>query len=344
MSKNVIYDIESYPNFFLYGDYDYVQKRIVYFEISSRINRYEELREYLLRGDIDWQIGFNNIEYDYLMLHFLLSRNLHHYSGREIAEMLNIYSNKIINSQRNNDPIRPIAFNKQKIKQLDLKKIWHFDNKAKLVSLKWIQFMIDWKNVEDLPFEPNTFLSWEQMDKVIEYWTNDIDSTNEFFNITVGKTELPLYKGKNKIQLRKDVIEKYGIPCHNYNDVKIGEQLMLRDYMKETKLSYNEIKELKPNYYDDEFTFGDCFPSYVSFKTEKFQKFAEYIKKIKVDIKSKDDDKKSQKFEFEHKGTRYTIAKGGIHSVDLPRFIKPLSFEILRDADVGLICGPSKIA
>jgi hypothetical protein len=331
---NVIYDIESFPNFFFYGHYDYIKDIYESYEISDRKNDYLKIKERLLRGDIDYQIGFNNIEYDYILIDFLLSRNFTKLSGSELSLVLNNLSQKII---KRNDEIRSIAPWKEKIKQLDLKKIWHFDNKAKLVSLKWIQFMIDWYNLEELPFNPELKLTDEQKDKVITYWYNDIKSTYEFFKITRGNTDLSLYKGKDKIALRKDVIKRFNIQCHNFNDVKIGETLLKKDYCKAEGLEFKDLKYLKPLNKVEKFKVKDFVADYVTFKTKKFQDFFNIVKETEIELGLKDDNEEKEKiyFNFEHNGTTYNIAKGGIHSIDKPRLIIPLENEMLEDCDVG---------
>ena len=58
------------------------------------------------------------------------------------------------------------------------------------------------------------------------YNKNDVYATNEFLEITLGRTDNPLYKGKNKIALRTAMSKKVGFNMLNYNDIKIR----IRDY------------------------------------------------------------------------------------------------------------------
>ena len=37
------------------------------------------------------------------------------------------------------------------VKQIDVFRLNHWDNKAKLSSLKWIQYSMDWDNIVDMP-------------------------------------------------------------------------------------------------------------------------------------------------------------------------------------------------
>ncbi len=45
--------------------------------------------------------------------------------------------------------------------------------------------------------------------------------------------------------------------------------------------------------------------------------------------------KKDLEYKFTFNGSTYTIALGGIHSIDPPRIIRPKVNEILIDADIG---------
>lgn len=65
---------------------------------------------------------------------------------------------------------------------------------------------------------------------VLSYNKNDVVATNEFLNITQGQTELPLYKGKNKIQLRYAIAHKFRLNGMNFNDIKLGTELILKLY------------------------------------------------------------------------------------------------------------------
>lgn len=309
------------------------------FEISSRKNEYTSFKNYIsnLQQEETALIGFNNLNYDYPIIHDLLTNNFNNLTSNQLNDKIYNHSKKIIETQNLLDKYSYITIPEWKhvIKQIDLYKIWHFDNKAKRCGLKWIQYMMDWPNLEDLPFNPHNILDELYFDKVIRYCMNDVDSTEQLFNLTRGITNnvaLNDYKGKDKIQLREDIGKSIGFNITNFNDVKIGERLVKSDYARTNNI---KINDLKPQYHPIDFTFGDCFPENYKFTTPHFNKFIDSIKNVKVNI---NDDK--QEFEFKVNQTTYIIARGGIHSQDGPRLITPTKNQILRDADVGLILWP----
>lgn len=117
-----IYDIETYPNCFQIVFYNIKTFKWKVFEISDRLNEEEKLKEFLKSGIS--LIGFNNINFDYPLLHHTLLKNKTN-TAQEIFEV----AETIINSKYS-----AIWDNQVKIPQLDLYKIWHYDNKNKATS------------------------------------------------------------------------------------------------------------------------------------------------------------------------------------------------------------------
>ena len=69
-----IYDIETYPNCFTLCIADTIERKTKVFEISFRKDQRSELFEHLrnLYRNRDRMVGFNNIGFDYPVVHWLL--------------------------------------------------------------------------------------------------------------------------------------------------------------------------------------------------------------------------------------------------------------------------------
>ena len=155
--KNWIYDIETYPNIFTFAVSD-EDENISVFEISDRKREANELRRFLgkIYSSKGRMIGFNNLGFDYPVIHYFLNNK-----GLQARDLYN-KAMEIINSQ---DKFEHIIWDRDiMIPQLDLYKIYHFDNKAKATSLKMIEFNMRSDNIEDLPFAPGMELNDEQKD------------------------------------------------------------------------------------------------------------------------------------------------------------------------------------
>lgn len=328
-----IYDIETLSNMFSYIGYNVDTKYIRTFVIHESRNDLIELIKHF--KDIKGEIGFNNLSFDSQVTQFIINnyKDWLELSGEEISNLIYNQAQKTIEiSNKMGFPEFPEW--KLSIPQLDLYKIWHFDNVNKRTSLKFIEYSIDMPNIEEMPIHHRDNIKESQIQSILNYNMNDVYATYEFYRITIGETNHSLYKGINKIQLRKDIQKTLGIKCINFNDVRIGDEINKLNYSKLTGLDKKKFP--KPNKIISKFYFKDCYPSYYKFETLEFNNFINAVGNIEVKLKkSKTKTIKDQEFEFTFNGTTYLMAKGGLHSKDKPRIIKPNNDEFLKDCDVG---------
>ncbi len=325
--KIEIYDIETLSNLFLYYGFAPKIGEENVFIIHSSQNDFRAFIKYLKTQDLG-HIGYNNLNFDAQVLQWMMDNEyeLSKLDGDTLARKIYTYSQYVISKQNNNEFVDYPEW-KLDIPQLDLFRIWHYDNRAKATGLKWVQFSIDWPNLQEMPIEHTEEVKASQINDILFYCKNDVMSTNEFYHITMGKTHHTLYKDINKVQLREDIEKQFGIKCKNFNDVKIGDEINKQGYLKLTGLKKEDLKKRRcPN---NTFTYKDCIPEYVNFKTRELQDFYNKMKDVPVDLESK------QEYPLVYYNTTYMIAKGGIHSADPKRVLKPLEDQVLRDADIG---------
>src|SRR5690606_295114 len=127
-------------------------------------------------------IGFNNLNFDYPVLHNTILSN-----SRTIWTSYNIYKEviKVIENKYST-----IWDNQIKIPQLDLYRIWHYDNKNKSTSLKWLEFAMRSHDVRDLPFKVGNELTDDEKDELLSYCKHDVLETYKFFNKSLKHIEL----------------------------------------------------------------------------------------------------------------------------------------------------------
>lgn len=211
--RDWIYDLETYPNIFT-ASFKHVNtgSRIL-FEISDRKNELVELVTFLqtLKDSNSRLVGFNNIGFDYPIIHYIIQ----HYPYVDIDSIYHKAAS-IINTpwERRFDNI--IWDNDRYIEQIDLFKIHHFDNEARRTSLKLLEFNMRSDSIEDLPFEPGTPLTIEQIPVLITYNDHDVDETEKFY-----------IKSLDQIELREDLSERYGRNFINHSDKKIGTEYFI---------------------------------------------------------------------------------------------------------------------
>lgn len=303
-----VYDFETYPDVctVVFKEVS-KEKRILKFEISSRKNDLPELILYLRQPNL-CLVGYNNAYFDYPVTHFVLTET--NVTAKTIFDYV---QNKIIPSKYS-----IIPFWKVLIPQIDLLRINHYDNPAKMTSLKWLEFTLRWKKVQDLPFKVGQDVGIENFDKLIEYNVNDVDFTYFF-----------LGKCMDAIIFRQDMSKALGVDVMNYSDVKIGEYLNRVTYEKLSGIEYKNFKDLQTE--RGIIKIKDLIPDFVKFKTKPFQDFLEDIRTDSIDANLKGD------WERHVSIGNMTIkfAKGGLHSEDTPGITFCKEGYFLKEKDVG---------
>jgi hypothetical protein len=312
-----VYDIETILGCFTYTGINVDTRKVTQFVISGDTNQLRELIDHL--DTLKYQIGFNNIGFDYPVLHCayeLLLKGYDRASGTVVAQMLYGKAQEIIGTQDRGMPT--IRVKDYKIRQLDLFKMWHFNNKARRTSLKALEIAMNFPNVVEMPIDHHTaVLSEDQVKEVLSYNLNDVLATEEFFK-----------RSKDKIQLRKDLTGAYNIPCINFSDSRIGEQLMLKLYCEKSGKDYWTVKEMRTH--RSQIALSECIFDYIKFESKEFNGLLEKLKKSVVF-----ETKGALEESIIYKGFRYDYGLGGIHGCIKPGIYESDDDHIIIDADVG---------
>jgi hypothetical protein len=208
MSNDYAYDIETYPNVFTLA-VEHVDAPLRWaFEISPWRNDSKEIISFLqyLRDTRARMVGFNNLGFDYSVLHTLIRM------GYSDARTLYDKAMAIIYGQDDGDRwMHLVKPSDRFVDQIDLYKIHHFDNKARSTSLKVLEFNMRSASIEDLPFPVGTELTQDQVPVLKQYNAHDVDQTKAFY-----------FKTLEMIAFREDLTKKYQRDFMNHNDTKIG--------------------------------------------------------------------------------------------------------------------------
>lgn len=319
-----VYDIETLSNLFTYTGFDATNKQWHQFVISKWRNDSVSLYQHLFRDKI-YQVGFNNENFDYPVIHHFIN-HFNEYKdmdGQELAQRLYNKSQEIIEQE-----FSTIADKNKFIYQIDLFKIWHYNNKARMTSLKDLEIAMRMENIEEMPIHHTQWCQESDIDLILGYNKNDVEATYRFLLTTVGKTDYSLYKGKNKIELRQNLSKKFNLNCINMPDVRIGESLMLHLYSRAINANPFEIKKLRT--VRPYINLGECIPKWCNIKSKEFNKFLDIVKNTTI---------KGEKKEFATSiifhGISFDFGTGGAHGCIKPGIYKSNDDIMILDLDVS---------
>lgn len=289
-----VFDIETYPNCFLFcGKFTHLSD-IQLFEISDRRNEREALVTWLsyLRNVQCEMVGFNNLGFDYPIIHELII-NPYQFTYEKASQM----ANNIIAAQTGFNNFKGIGIQNRVIPQIDLMKVCHFDNANKRTSLKQLQFAMRSESLEDLPFEIRD-LTDQEKDVLREYNIHDVTETEKFFK-----------RHEHVINMRREYVQDGVLSGDvlNFSDVKIGTEYLISKIGK-----YNCYAGGKPRQtLRYQIFFNKIILPKIYFRTEPFQNVLTWFRKQVIDVTSKEE---KPSLEAKLAGLDFHFGVGGVHA------------------------------
>lgn len=316
-----IYDLEVYPNFFV-GIFKTPGKNehkvFIYWEKGKDIiDERKELIAFL--NTKPKLIGFNNISYDSQILNYIL--NTPEFNTQDLKN----FSNFVIESKW-----PPISEQLLSTNEIDLYRIWHYNNSAKSTSLKWLEFMFLMKSIKDLPYDhtkPVKLIS--QVDKIITYCKHDLKVTENLFD-----------KSISRLQQRQSISKKMGENLMNYSDTALGEYLVLKSLTEELNITIKELKSQRTQRKEIKVK-EIIFPYYKNLPVTKYIR-EEYFEKLEVksnrDPSTKNlvfDFKSVPDFKYDWDNIKVVYGMGGIHGCVEKGVYESTDQDVIMSCDVS---------
>ncbi len=270
MKNHWIMDYETLKNCFIavFEHYKEDKRRVFAIHPLTDKSQYSLFINFLKENieNDEWHISYNGLSFDSQVTEYILKNcdDWYSLSNEEIAHNIYLYAQELIIRDRGVPPDFPEW--KLSIKQIDLFKMNHWDNVAKRSSLKWIQYSMDWGNVEDMPISPHApVTSIEQMETIIRYCINDVTSTKKILDVS-----------KEQLMLRKSLTEEYGINLYSASETKIARELFAHFLSKQTGIAKHELKQMRTH--RTHVSLNECILPYVSFDTKIFQDLLNFFR------------------------------------------------------------------
>jgi hypothetical protein len=323
----IVYDIETLPNCWtlsaeaLHGDWRST------WEISEfRDDRYQlfDWLHYLHTFQIP-MIGFNNVGYDYVILHYIWTHPNCTYAD--------IYAKnqEIFASQGDNRFGLMIWANERLAPQVDLFLVHHFNNKAKTTSLKALQINMRSRTVVDSPIVFGQPITETDRDtKLIPYNVHDVTETKQFAHYSM-----------KALLFREGLIPQFGVDVLNYNDTKIGAKILeqrLGDHVCYDRSSGRRVMRQTARY---KIALADIIFPYIRFSNPEFQRVLAYMQSKVLTPDDLDDPDAVIKTKGVFSdlsahvgGLEFHFGTGGIHGSVPPQRVVASEDWLIRDIDV----------
>lgn len=295
----ITYDIETFLSIFCvvfkYKD------RYKIFEISERKDQYEELISFLKEGALKrwFFVGFNNVRFDGQVLQWLIEAKepFKKLTGKTKAKHIMEFAQSVI-EKINKKEFPPYQESKLSCQQLDLYLQSHYNNRARSTSLKWLEYSMNWKKIQDLPYKFDEVLSVNKFDDVVFYCQNDVDATEEFFK-----------KSEKMIELRfSQQSENMHLELFNKSDSSIGEALFLDLMADKLQIEKKHLKKMQTRH--NFINLKDVILPYIKFETVEFNSVLEFFKEQTITEATKDAFKHCLIFDE----MEYFYGLGGLHA------------------------------
>lgn len=313
----IVFDIEVLKNIFTCTCKNTDTGIINTFEISSRKVDIEELYNYFKQDC--YFVGYNNHHYDNPVLNYLFylftKDYFEYFSTRQITESVFRMSQIVIDKNSDFELWKEYKYARNFL-SIDLLTMLY--SKALRVSLKEMQVTMQYKNVEEFIVDWRQDLPEKDMDRLISYNINDVESTEEL-----------LYRCKNDLELRVSIEDEYGITCLSLDGVNTGMKILEQEYIKHTGISKQILEQLRSPC--DQIDLEKVIFPWISFNTPILKDLLNNMKQLH----NVSPGRKGYENTFVFGGMKVTVGVGGIHGDCGIEIIKPNEDEILLDSDVS---------
>ena len=316
----IVYDIEIFPNCFHCCCKNTETKKIYKFEISERVNQLKQLVDFFYYNT-DKKImfcGYNNHHYDDVIMNYIIDfyYKMESLPWWKICQSLYNLSSTIVKAEDGDiDKFKRWKYAKYFL-SMDLLTML-FSQKLR-VGLKTMQSTMHYKNVYEYEGDFSMPINKNDIDEMISYNQNDVESTEELLN-----------RLKDEIELRLFIEKEHGINCLSMDSVKMAETFLLEKYSEKSGIPKNVIKEMRSPM--DYIPLKDVILPFIKYKNPKLQSVLEEMKEQVVYSK----ERKGYEKKFVLSNVVYSIGVGGIHTIHTPKIFRPGVDEFIGHADVA---------
>jgi hypothetical protein len=314
-------DYETLFNCFIAVFQHHIEDTTKVFVVHETQNDIEELIEFLQTNikNNEWHISYNGLAFDAQITTMILKKKkeLVTLTAAEVATLVYVKAQDCI-TRSNDGAFQEFSEKDIPIRQVDVFKLNHWDNAAKSSSLKWIQYSMDWNNIQEMPLHHSTVITAQQIPMIIDYCKNDVGSTKRIMELS-----------KDQINLRANLTAEYGISLYSASEPRISKELFLLFLSKKTGISKYDLKQYRTQ--RNLINIKDILVPYLKFSTPVFQDLLDNFKMVTINAANT---KGGFKYSMQYKGVKTDFGLGGVHGARKSGIYKAGEGMIIMSSDV----------
>ncbi len=305
--ETLVFDIETYPNYFLIAFKSIDSGRCVYFEKTDTNDLDCKSVRWILENYR--VIGFNSKSFDMPIASIACN-------GASLRVINDAVRKIIVGQEQGYKVAREYKAKMIKANHIDLIEVCPLTGSLKVYGAR-----LHTKQLADLPFPVNTKLSQEQIDIVRWYCFNDLQCTEDIFNFL-----------KQDIELREMLGELYSTDLRSKSDAQIAEVVIINEVHRLNGV--RPTKQELPSFYACKYD----APSYLNFKTPILQELKKTIQNASFSLDGLGYvtlPEELANYPLTIGNTTYKIGIGGLHSQESKRTVFADAGHVLIDRDVS---------
>lgn len=319
-----VMDYETMVNLFcaVFTSHNSDETRV--FIIHKLQNDFEDFIDFLTlnKANEEWHVGFNNLGFDGQITEYILRYQniLRVLPPEKIVEAIYAKAQDVIQRQADKQ-FQEYPEWKLSIKSVDVFKLNHWDfYSAKSSSLKWIQFSMDWHNLQEMPIHHTTPVhTWDDINLVVDYCKNDVSSTKKIMILS-----------KEQINLRAKLTNEYGINLYNASEPKLSKDLFLHFLSEKTGIEKRDLKSI--NTKRELIPVTKILLDYIKFERQEFRMLLNNFHSLTIDASKPL--KGAFKYSVKYKGLKIDYGVGGLHGFGKSGKFEAKDGKIIMTSDV----------
>jgi DNA polymerase elongation subunit (family B) len=285
MTDKLFLDLECYPNYFLA-------------KLMNDEGRFREFETYEGQGlDVAklrallnsyTVVTFNGVNYDWPILSLALN-------GADNEQLKEASDAIIVNDMKPWNFYKHFRCQALSYDHIDIKEV----APGVMVSLKLYAGRLHAPKMQDLPYDPDSLLTREQMQAVNLYCGNDLHVTKQLYDAIKGR-----------VTLRETMSAEYRTDLRSKSDAQVAEAVIKTELFRLTNK-----KLAKPSVKEKEFFYK--VPEYMKFQSDQLNNIFEMVKRSPFTAKTNGQIEMTEELAktlIHINGTTYKLGIGGLHS------------------------------